>query len=148
MGERLEGIWFVIRDRDSKFSGRFDEVLRTENVRIIQTPVRAPRANAFAERWVRTVRSECLDWMLVVGRRHLERVLQTYAAHYNRARPHRGLALKTPEPRSNPAPWTDAARAFERAELLLEVGSGVCVPFTGPHRKGRRDGSDAPDPVR
>jgi putative transposase len=85
--ERLEGIRFVVRDRDSKFSGPFDEVLRSDGVRIVQTPIRAPRANAFAERWVRTVRTECLDWMLILGRRHLERVLRVYVAHYNQARP-------------------------------------------------------------
>jgi transposase InsO family protein len=73
-------------------------------VRIVKTPIRAPRANAFAERWVRTVRRECLDWMLIYGRRHLERVVRTYAAHYNLARPHRGLDLRTPEPRPDRAP--------------------------------------------
>jgi transposase InsO family protein len=104
VGERLQGIRFLIRDRDAKFSGPFDEVFRTEGVNIVKTPIRAPRANAFAERWVRTVRAECLDWMLVLGRRHLERVLQTYTAHYNEARPHRGLDLKTPEPRPDSLP--------------------------------------------
>jgi putative transposase len=105
VGERLEGIRFLIRDRDSKFSGPFDEVFRSEGVRIIKAPIRAPRANAFAERWVRTVRTECLDWMLVLGRRHLEHVLRVYADHYNEARPHRGLDLRTPEPRPDRAPW-------------------------------------------
>jgi putative transposase len=105
MGERLEGIRFLIRDRDSKFSGPFDEVFRSEGVRIVKTPIRAPRANAFAERWVRTVRAECLDWMLMLGRRHLELVLRVYADHYNEARPHRGLDLRTPEPRLDRAPW-------------------------------------------
>jgi len=81
IGERLEGIRFVIRNRDAKFSGPFDEVFRPEGVRVIETPIRAPRANAFAERWVRTVRTECLDWMLVIGRRHLEPVLRTYTSH-------------------------------------------------------------------
>jgi transposase InsO family protein len=99
VGERLGGVQFLIRDRDSKFSSPFDEVFRTEGVNIVKTPIRAPRANAFAERWVRTVRTECLDWMLVLGSRHLARVLRTYAAHYNEARPHRGLELRTPEPR-------------------------------------------------
>lgn len=82
VGERLEGIRFVIRDRDSKFSSPFDEVFRSEGVSILKTPIRAPRANAFAERWVRTVRTECLDWILVLGRGHLGRVLKAYAAHY------------------------------------------------------------------
>ena len=98
MGERPREIRFVIRDRDTKFSSAFDEVFRTEGVRIIKTPFRAPRANAFAERWVRTVRTECLDWMLLLGHRHLERVLRAYAAHYNGQRPHRGLELQTPPP--------------------------------------------------
>jgi putative transposase len=105
VGERLEGIRFVIRDRDAKYSGAFDEVFRSEGVGVVKTPIRAPRANAFAERWVRTVRTECLDWTLVLGRRHLERVLRTYIAYYNRRRPHRGLDLKTPDPRPDPAPW-------------------------------------------
>jgi putative transposase len=108
--ECLEGIRFVIRDRDSKFSSPFDEVFGSEGVRIVKTPIRAPRANAFAERWVRTVRTECLDWMLIFGHRHLARVLRTYAIHYNRARPHRGLELKTPEPHDYPAPPSEGVR--------------------------------------
>jgi hypothetical protein len=73
--ERLTAIRFLLHDRDAKFSGPFDEVFRTEEVRVIRTPILAPRANAFAERFVRTVRSECLDHVLVYGRRHLDRVL-------------------------------------------------------------------------
>jgi len=96
--ERLAGIRFAIRDRDSKFSAPFDEVLRTEGTRIIKTPIRAPKANAFAERWVKTARRECLDHLLVLGRRHLERILQEFARHYNASRPHRGLELAVPEP--------------------------------------------------
>lgn len=89
---------FVVRDRDAKFSGPFDEVFRSEGIRVIRTPIRAPKANAFAERWVRTVRRECLDHFLILGRRHLAWVLRQYALHYNKTRPHRGLALATPEP--------------------------------------------------
>ena len=71
---------FLIRDRDSKYSGPFDEVVRSEGIRIVKTPVRAPKANAIAERFVRTVRGECLDWLLILNRRHLERVLRVYVA--------------------------------------------------------------------
>jgi transposase InsO family protein len=105
VGDWLEEIRFVIRDREAKYSGPFDAVFRSEGVNVVKTPIRAPRANAFAERWVRTVRTECLDWMLVFGRRHLEWVLRSYTAHYNEARPHRGLNLKPPEPQPEPAPW-------------------------------------------
>jgi putative transposase len=87
----------VIHDRDSKFSGGFDEVFRSEGVRVIRTPVRAPNANAYAERWVRTVRADCLDHLLIFGRRHLERVLRVYVRHYNGHRPHRALGLKPPD---------------------------------------------------
>jgi len=116
--ERLRGLQFLIRDRDSKFTGPFDEVFRSEGVRVIETPIRAPRANAFAERWVRTVRTECLDWMLVLGLSHLERILRTYTSHYNARRPHRGLDLKTPDPRLDPAPWP-AEHAHVRTRDVL-----------------------------
>ena len=90
------GVRFLIRDRDSKYSGPFDEVFRSESIRIVMTPMRAPKANAIAERFVRTVRSECLDWLLILNRRHLEHVLRVYVDHYNRERPHRSLDLKAP----------------------------------------------------
>jgi transposase InsO family protein len=93
-----QGVGFLIRDRDSKYSGPFDEVFRSEGIRIVKTPVRAPKANAIAERFVRTARAECLDWLLILNRRHLEHVLRVYADHYNRERPHRALALRPPEP--------------------------------------------------
>jgi putative transposase len=76
------GVRFLIRDRDSKYSGPFAEVFRSEGIRIVKTPVRAPQANAIAERFVRTIRSECLDWLLILNRRHLEHVLRTYVEHY------------------------------------------------------------------
>jgi putative transposase len=89
---------FLIHDRDAKFSAAFDEVFRTERIQAIRTPSRAPNANAHAERFVRTLREECLDWLLILGRRHLERVLREYVDHYNRERPHRALELRAPEP--------------------------------------------------
>jgi putative transposase len=94
------GLRFLIHDRDSKFSGPVDEVFRSEAARVILTPIRAPNANAFAEGWVRTVRAECLDWTLILGRRHLDHVLRVYAEHYNRHRPHRALALGAPLPQT------------------------------------------------
>jgi putative transposase len=81
----FERMRFLIHDRDSKFSGAFDEVFRSEGITMLHSPIRAPRANAYAERFVRTVRAECLDSLLILGRRHLESVLRVYAAHYNRA---------------------------------------------------------------
>jgi putative transposase len=86
----------LIRDRDTKFAASFDTVFRAGNVRVVRTPVRAPRANAVAERWVGTVRRECLDWLLILGPRHSEQVLSEYVAHYNTARPHRALQLRAP----------------------------------------------------
>ena len=87
---------FLIRDRDTKFTASFDNVFASIGAETILTPVRSPKANAFAERWVRTVREDCLDHLLVVSRRHLERILDEYVAHYNRARPHRSLDLTPP----------------------------------------------------
>jgi transposase InsO family protein len=87
---------FLIRDRDTKFTRSFDAVFEAEGARIITIPIRAPNANAHAERWVGTVRSECLDWTLVRGRRHLERVLGEYVAHYDDHRPHRAIGLRAP----------------------------------------------------
>src|SRR5450759_4195694 len=96
LDERSEPVRFLIRDRDAKFSTSFDEVFRTEGMRVIRTPVRSPQANAFAERFVRSVRHEVLDLTLICGRRHLDHVLRRYAEHYNSRRPHRGLGLRTP----------------------------------------------------
>jgi transposase InsO family protein len=87
---------FLVRDRDSKFTRAFDAVFAADGIQTINTPIQAPNANAYAQRWVRTVRQECLDWLLIWGRRHLERVLDEYVRHYNHERPHRSLALRSP----------------------------------------------------
>ena len=102
----------LIRDRDTKFSRAFDDVWRSIGARIIRTPVRTPVANAFAERWVGTVRRECLDHLLVVNRRHLQRVLAIFVGHYNQRRPHRGLGLRSPDD-----PPADAATAVPLENL-------------------------------
>jgi putative transposase len=98
LSERHTPIRFLIHDRDNKFSNVFDEVFRSEGVEIIRTPFRAPKANAFAERWVGTVRRDCLDWIPIVSRRQLEHVLRVYVDHYNSHRPHRALGLTPPAP--------------------------------------------------
>jgi putative transposase len=87
---------FLVRDRDSKFSREFDEVFRSQGIQVIKAPARAPKARAHAERWVGSVRRECLDQLLVVGRRHLHHVLTTYVRHFNEHRPHRALGQRPP----------------------------------------------------
>ena len=116
--ERLSGVRFLVRDRDAKFSGPFDAVLSAEGVRVIRTPIRAPRANAFAERFVGTVRRECLDHVLIYGRRHLERVLQTYVAHYDEERPHRGPGMAVPAGDGAPEVRGTTNAPIERRDVL------------------------------
>jgi hypothetical protein len=96
--EQRRRVRFVPRDRDAKFCRAFDDVLRSEGADVVVTPAQAPNANAHPERWVRTVRAECLDWLLIVGREHLERVLTVYVNHYNGHRPDRALGLRPPNP--------------------------------------------------
>jgi putative transposase len=94
--DRTAPMRLLIRDRDAKFTAAFDEVFRSEGIRILRTPVQAPRANAFMERWFGSLRRECLDRLLIVGRRHLERVMHIYVRHYNTHRPHRSLDQRAP----------------------------------------------------
>ncbi len=107
----------LIHDRDTKFGGGFDDVFRSEAIKVIRTLVRAPNANAYAERWVRTVRADCLDRILIVGRRNLERVLSVYVRHYNEHRPHRALGLVPPD-RSTPIPQATLPVRARRRDLL------------------------------
>jgi transposase InsO family protein len=123
LGERAEGFRFLIRDRDTKFSGCFDSVFTGAGVTVVKTPPRAPRANAYAERWVRTVRTECVDWVLIVNQAHLHRVLSAYLAHYNTARPHRSLNLEVPVPVS--VAEADRARAADGAIERVDVLGGL-----------------------
>jgi putative transposase len=110
---------FLVRDNDGKFTGAFDTVFNTEGIRVIHTPVRAPKANAVAERFVGTVRRECLDWILIANRRHLRHVLREFVDHYNRHRPHRALGLEPPEPDQPRRPLaTSRATAIRRHDRL------------------------------
>jgi transposase InsO family protein len=119
LDEHVHRFRFLIRDRDAKFTSAFDAVFASAGVETVKIPPRAPRANAYAERWVRTVRAECLDWTLVWNRRHLQRVLTAYLEHYNTGRPHRGINLDVPMP----APMATvtalpAAGRIERVDVL------------------------------
>lgn len=108
---------FVVRDRDTKYVAAFDEVFRCQGARILTTPFRTPNANAYAERFVRTVRSECLDHLLVVNARHLERILRVYARHYNGYRPHQGLSHEIPAPPPPPTRLVAVGPPSEQAPL-------------------------------
>jgi putative transposase len=115
--DRQLSVRFLLRDHDAKFTRPFDDVFCGEGVKVIRTPIQAPQANAYAERWVQTVRVECLDWTLVLGRRHLLRLLRIYVRHYNQQRPHRGLALRVPLPGEQRS--TDgSARLVRRRDVL------------------------------
>jgi putative transposase len=118
LNDRGMPIRFLLRDHDAKFTRSFDDVSGSEGGQILRTPIQAPKANAFAERWVQTVRAECLDWTLL-GRRHLRWLLRGYPRHYNQQRPHRGLALAVPEPEApeEHSPQVNP-RAVRRRDLL------------------------------
>jgi putative transposase len=119
LGERGRRLRFVLRDRDAKFSRSFDDVFCSEGAEVLLTPVQAPNANAHAERWIRTVRAECLDWLLIVGRGHLEQVLRVYVQHYNAHRAHRALGLQPPDPAVGlTLPGKDQPDRIYRRDLL------------------------------
>jgi putative transposase len=110
---------FLLRDHDVKFSRAFDDVFGSQGIPILRKPFQAPNANVYAERWIRTVRAECLDWLLIVGQRHLEQVLWMYVEHYNQHRPHRALGLEPPGPSAGLTLVGEARRARVRRRDLL-----------------------------
>jgi putative transposase len=119
LGERAAGFRFLIRDRAGQFTEAFDAVLADAGIEAVKIPPRSPRANAYAERWVRTARAECTDRILIAGPRHLRAVIDAYVAHYNRHRPHRARNLRPPDhDASTTAPVTDLAARIRRRRVL------------------------------
>jgi putative transposase len=120
LDDRVEQLRFLIRDRDAKFVTGFDTVFTWEQITIVRTPIRAPRANAFAERWIGTVRRECTDRILILGRRHLTAVLTAYLRHYNTHRPHRALGQRPPDGLNNtPGPPPEQVRRIRLVGGLI-----------------------------
>ncbi len=117
LGDHADGLRFLIRDRDARFTGAFDAVLTAAGVRISKAPVRAPRADAIAERWIAGARRECPGRMLITGERHLRLVLGEYAGHYNAHRPHRVLRQGPPAGRPYPMTLGANVRVLRRDRL-------------------------------
>jgi hypothetical protein len=114
LDDRQRQARFLIHDRNAEFPRSFDALLASEKVKVIRTPMRAPNANAAMDCWVGSVRRECLDRLLIVGRRQLEHVLRVDDRHHNRQRPHRALDLKPPDQRTHsPIRPTRASRLFK-----------------------------------
>jgi len=101
-------------DRNSKYTPVFNAISETEGIDVLKTPVRAPKANAFAERWIRSVREECLDQLIMLDQRHLHYVLTEYISYYNYARPHQGIEQRTPIP----LPVSNPQGQIERRNIL------------------------------
>jgi transposase InsO family protein len=116
LGERAARFEFLIRDRDSKFTAVFDEVFAGNGMRIIKTPVRSPRANSFAERYVGTLRRECLDHLLIYGERHLRQILAEYSRHYNEHRPHQSREQRPPL--HEPGQTIDVTARIKRRQVV------------------------------
>jgi Integrase core domain len=129
LAEREQPLRFLVRDRDSKFTRNFDEVFRTESIRVIKTPVRALQAKAHTERWVGNLRRECLDRLVIVGRRHLEQVVLAYISHDSEHRPHRSLKQRPPltKPPPDEAPLGPARGVRANPTLgARTAGLGPC----------------------
>jgi putative transposase len=142
LADHADRLKFLIRDRDTKFTAAFDAVLAAAGIRIIKSPVQAPRANAIAERWIASARRECLDRMLITGERHLRLVLSEYVDHYDTHRPHRALQQGPPAGRPHPTTLGVNVRILRRHRLggliheYAQVAQGDRV--FGTHRVDRR----------
>ena len=122
---------FLIHDGDSKFINAFDNAFKSSGFHVIHTPLRAPDANAYAERWVRTVREECLDHLLIMNQTHLKRVLDSYIGYYETSRPHQGLGQQTPVPKQ-PVPYSGQVRKREILGGIINDYYCAPQPFSHP----------------
>jgi putative transposase len=146
LADEERSVRFLVRDRDSKFTRGFDEVFRSEGIRVIRTPVRAPQAKAHAERWVGSLRRECLDRILIVGRRQLEQVVRTYIRHHNEHRPHRSLKQRPPLAKPPPAerpPPSHSSRPPRRTIPRVLRDRRINRAASTRHRRLNRRGSNA-----
>ena len=116
LGDRAAGFRFLVRDRAGQFTASFDAVLAGAGIEVVKIPPRSPRANAYAERFVLTARTEITDRVLIFGERHLRTILIQYEGHYNGRRPHRGRQLRPPRP-DHPAADLSRKRIKRRAVL-------------------------------
>ncbi|MEV0408363.1 integrase core domain-containing protein [Actinoallomurus sp. NPDC050550] len=146
LGGRAEQVRFLIRDRDAKFTGVFDEVFTSLGARVIRTPVRAPRANAIAERWVGTVRRECTDRLLIYNEQHLRGVLTAYERHYNTHRPHRARDRRPPQPLSAAPADLNHIRLTRRQAVygLISEYRSAAWPYARNRRSNPRSGFSHP----
>ncbi len=119
---------FLIHDHDDKYGGGSDRAFEADGMAVIKTPIAAPRANSHIERQIGSTRRECIDWLLILNRRHLERVLTVWSEHYNQARPYRGLDLQTPIARSDPVLMSGPVTCDERLGGLLREYSRSPLP--------------------
>jgi hypothetical protein len=135
LDEQAHRLRYLIRDRDAKFSAAFDAVFTASGVDVVKIPSRTPRANAFAERWVRTVRAECLDWTLIWNQRQLHGVLTECLRHYNTVRPHRSLDLQPPRP-ARPLTLVELATTQSLVERVDVLG-GLIHEYRRPLESSR-----------
>lgn len=131
---------YLIHDRDSIFARHLDDSIRALGLAVLKSPARSPRANAICERVIRTIRRECLDWVIPISEAHLRLILKEWVIHYNRGRPHSALGPGVPDP---PNEFAGAQKFISRHRL----GEGVTVRATPVLNGLHHEYSTVPAPV-